>query len=140
MQNWYVYKILFDDGTFYIGYRGTKNQIQNDFLVKYFSSSKIVKQKILDGHKFFGEIIDIFKNQEDAYLFEQNEIKNNFTDNNILNKACYFGKSGFGILNEQAKLKRSNTIKELWKNPEFREKMINSQRNSFTEDRRNNLS
>ena len=84
-KQWYVYKITFSDSTFYIGYRGTSSIIEDDFLIKYFSSSKTVKQRIKSSETYSGEILHIFDNQEDAYDKEQEIIFELFENPLIIN-------------------------------------------------------
>lgn len=132
---WYVYKIVFEDGTFYIGYRSAKHP-KSDFLVKYFSSSSKVKEKISNGIAFSGEIIKEFDNQKEALVFEQEEIFNSFSNTNILNRACRFGVDGFGLLTEDAKKKISESSYNRWQDTEYREKVISAQKSSWTEERK----
>ncbi len=122
MKKYYVYKITFLDGTFYIGYRGTSGTPESDFLVKYFSSSKVVNNKIKDT-QFSGEILYKDLLQEDAYTLEQQIIKQQFDEANCLNKACYFGRKGFGVFSELTKEKLSSQSKSRWNNPKYREHM-----------------
>lgn len=128
---WYVYRIVFSDGCFYIGYRGSKNP-EEDFLVKYFSSSKIVKERIKNGEIFTGEILLKFIDQNEAYETEQLTILEHFTNPLILNRSCYYKRKGFGILTEKAKLKISESSKLKWQDPKYIEKM--NKRKRWTEE------
>lgn len=125
MKNWYVYKILFEDDSFYIGYRGCSSVPENDFLKKYFSSSKIVKEKIKAGVRYEGIIIKEFFDKKEAYTYEQALIRENFNSEKILNRCCYYGREGFGILSETAINKISESSKRSWASEEFRNRMIN---------------
>ena len=107
MKTWYVYKITFSDNKFYIGYRGSVLSPDSDFLIKYFSSSKEVKNKIKNGDTFVGEIISIYTDKETAYNAEQDLIFKERSDYNLLNKFCYKDRKGYGILTESAKQKIS---------------------------------
>jgi hypothetical protein len=135
-KNWYVYKLTFSDSSFYVGYRGTTMLVEHDFLVKYFSSSKVVKAKILNGESYYGEIISKFDCKEAAYYFEQQTINDNFSNSAILNKACYFGRTGFGILSDTAKQRISETTSARWKDPTYRETTIQSQKQAWTDKRK----
>lgn len=123
---WYVYRIEFEDGTFYYGYRGTKKDPNDDFLIKYFSSSKRVTEK-MKHVKYSGEILLIFQEQEVAYNTEQTVIFENFSNPLILNRACYFGRKGFGILSDVVKANMGQRTKERWAaaraDPLYQEKM-----------------
>ena len=136
MKAWYVYKITFGDGAFYIGYRGTRKPALNDLLVKYFTSSKLVKQRIIDGDMPVGEILATFTDQQTASEYEQQMIYELFDDHNILNQSCYFGRSGFGLLNDDARKKISNRSKELWSDPTYRDKMVEKRKSSWTDERK----
>jgi hypothetical protein len=136
MKNWYVYKITFNDESFYIGYRGTKRPVDQDFLVRYFSSSKIVRERIKNGECHRGEILAIFDQQQTSYEFEQQRIYDNFGHPLILNQSCYFGRKGFGILTESARQKISKRSKELWSDPKYREYLTIKRKESWTEDRK----
>lgn len=135
IKNWYVYKINFSDKSFYIGYRGTKKPISDDFLKYYFSSSKVVKSKI-KSVSCTGEILLETHDKELAYMTEQRLIYENINDPLILNQACYYNKVGFGLLSEESLLKISNKSKLNWSNDAFRNKMCESQRLSWTNERK----
>lgn len=82
----YVYKITHrETGEFYIGFRSI-NKVRPEFDLgfKYFTSSKTVKQ--LGFENFNIEIIAEFFKKDDAYLFEQELIKENFKNKKCLNK------------------------------------------------------
>ncbi len=128
---WYVYRIIFSDGCFYIGYRGSKSP-EEDFLIKYFSSSNTVKERIKNGENYTGEILLRFVDQAEAYETEQLTILEHFTNPLILNRSCYYKRKGFGILTQEAKNKISETSKSNWQNPKFIEKM--NKRKRWTEE------
>jgi hypothetical protein len=122
MKTWYVYKITFDDHHFYYGYRSTKLLPCEDFLIKYFSSSKIVKEKIKEC-AYHGSILKTFDNQIDAYNYEQNLIFDELSNPYMLNIRCYKERQGFGILSKMAKQKISETSKQRWSCPEYKERL-----------------
>ena len=66
MKTFYVYQITFVDNTYYIGYRGTSQPALNDLLVKYFTSSKTVKAKLVHCHHT-ATILHENLSKEDAY-------------------------------------------------------------------------
>lgn len=133
MKNWYVYKITFEDGSFYIGYRGCTSLPEDDFLKKYFSSSKIVKERIKGGVYYEGLIIKEFVDKKEAYIYEQSLIRENFNDCKILNQRCYDDREGFGILTENARKKISESLKSLWDSEEFRNRMINAHKKRWND-------
>lgn len=139
MKKWYVYKILFEDSSYYIGYRSCKSSPENDFLITYFSSSKEVKSKISNNIKYSGKILFISECQKESYLKEQQLIFESLSDKFCLNKKCFLN-SKFGIITENMKQKISIKIKERWKDPEYKEKLSNKQAASWTETRKNNHS
>ena len=88
----YVYKLTHKvDESFYIGFRKANNSNASlDLGVKYFSSSKLVKEIGFENFKI--EIIAEFFNENDAYDFEQTQIEENINNPLCLNK--YFIKHG----------------------------------------------
>ena len=134
-KNWYVYKISFSDNSFYIGYRGTMKLVEEDFLVRYFSSSKLVKEKV-KSTSYVGEILLETNDKELAYMTEQRLIYEHINDPLILNQACYYGKIGFGLLTEESLKKISDKSKINWSRENFRIKMKESQRLSWTDERK----
>lgn len=135
MKKYYVYKIQFNDGTYYIGYRGSKKIAKDDFLIKYKSSSKTVKEKI-KYCEFKGEILIQNISKEEAYHLEQKLIFESINDVQCLNKVCYYGRDGFGILTESAKQKISETSRSRWEDNEYRNKLIQKQKGAWTDERK----
>lgn len=135
MKTWYVYRIEFSDGSFYIGYRGTK-QVETDFLVKYFSSSKVVKTRIAQGDKPDGKVLAEFADQESALACEQELIHAHFSDPKILNRSCKFGVKGYGLLTVEAKKKISESSAARWADPEYRAALQRSQSEAWTQERK----
>ena len=132
MKNWYVYRITFSDGSFYFGYRGTAKRPECDFMVKYFTSSKIVKSRLANNEMMCGELIETFDCKETAYAFEQQLIKENFHDQRILNQRYY--ENGFGVISEASRAKISKSSKASWSTN--RDAIISSQRNSWSDERK----
>lgn len=89
----FVYRILFDDGYFYIGYKLMENRRNGEKLPweKYRTSSKITKRKIKEGHGFEAKIVIFFSEPENAPLFETKYLLKVDALNNdrCLNKAIY---------------------------------------------------
>jgi hypothetical protein len=133
MKHWYVYKIIFEDNKFYIGYRGTVKLPEQDFLITYFSSSKEVKNKIEQGILYSGQILSIYKDKEIAYNSEQELIFTEITNPNILNKFCYKDRKGWGLLTEAGKQSISDTNKKRWADPVYKEKMIATHKARWTD-------
>jgi hypothetical protein len=124
MKSFYVYRLMFPDNTYYIGYRGSCQHPSEDLLVKYFTSSKIVKEKIKDTIPVV-EILNSSLSKVDAYTKEQKLISKYITDPDCLNQRCYYNRKGFGILSESAKEKIRKTSKERWADPAYKEKLSN---------------
>lgn len=82
----YVYKCTHKvDKTFYIGSRWKNNDIPLlDIGYSYFTSSKIINRKNISDYDI--EILNEFTEPDDAWIFEQKLIKENFDDPLILNK------------------------------------------------------
>lgn len=82
----YVYKLTHKEtDQFYIGYRCSNKVIaEEDIGYRYHTSSKVIKSIGID--KFDIEIIAMFFKAEDAYEFEQNLIKENFSGPLCLNR------------------------------------------------------
>lgn len=136
MKKFYVYRIEFSNGTFYIGYRGSKKEPEQDLLIHYNTSSKKVKLLIESGDLCTYSIVSSGMSKEDAYNLEQELIYKEFNDDLCLNDACYYGRIGFGIISEEAKQLISNSSTQMWKDAEIREKIIKSQQDSWTDERR----
>lgn len=139
MKNWYTYLITFEDGFFYYGYRGTKKNPTDDFLINYFSSSKLVKEKI-KTEKYKGEILLTSINQQTVYDYEQKLISENIEHPKCLNQTCYFKREGFGVLSENVKTKLGKKSKERWSNPEYRQMMIDKQTAAWDDKRKKEYS
>lgn len=134
---WYVYKIIFDDDSFYIGYRGTKKTINKDFLVKYFTSSPIVRKKLKDGVSYTHQILFESFNKIDAYNEEQRLIHENFFDIHILNKMSFYNKNGCGgDLKPEVRKKMSQKCKERWLEEDFRKKMSQKGKEAWKDEDR----
>jgi hypothetical protein len=124
MKQFYVYIITFQNGEFYIGYRGSKYEPENDLCIRYFTSSKIVKPRIKIGEKCSYKIIDRNLDKVTAYILEQKAISEKLNEAKCLNRACYYGRAGFGLISEDAKKVISKASKERWNNPEYRKRLI----------------
>lgn len=121
----YVYKLIHKEtNKFYFGSRWA-NCLPADLDLgkKYFTSSKEIK---INFHEYNYEIIKQFDNKQEAFIFEQNLIKNNWNNPLLLNKGC-FGINGKMILNvtsshksEIHKQKLSEAAKK--RSPEWKEK------------------
>jgi hypothetical protein len=140
MKRYYVYKITFTDESYYIGYRGSSQAPEQDFLKKYFSSSKVVRSRIENSESYKGEILYRDMDQKAAYESEQKLIYENFNDKKILNRACYYGRDGFGIISESAKKILSKKTKDRWQDPEYRSRLSDSQSKAWSEERKKNQS
>lgn len=81
----YVYILTHKEtGQFYIGYRyANKSPSSEDLGKSYFTSSNLVKPKFFE---FDISIVAEFFNKEDAYFFEQQLIKESWTNPLILNR------------------------------------------------------
>lgn len=123
MKKFYVYKVIFEDGRYYIGYRGSTRSPEYDLLQKYMTSSKKVKRLLEEGNVASPQILRSEMDQKTAYELEQHTIFQCFNDPLCLNDACYYGRSGFGVLSETAKAKISEYNKMRWQDPSFREMM-----------------
>ena len=134
MKYWYTYKITFADGKFYIGYRGSIKLPSEDFLIKYFSSSKQVKNKIQNGDLFAGAILKEYTDKATAYTDEQDMIFIEINNPNILNKFCYKDRKGWGLLTESGKQSISKTNKERWADPLYKDKMIATHKARWTDE------
>lgn len=136
MKRYYVYKITFADESYYIGYRGSSQAANDDFLKKYYSSSKVVRQRIDNGEPYSGEILAEGMTQEVAYNLEQKTIYENFTDEKILNRVCHYGREGFGILSDAAKTVLSEKTLRRWQDPEYKKMLAEKQSKAWTKERR----
>jgi hypothetical protein len=116
----YVYKLENLDGEFYYGVRWDyEGEPENDLLKEYFSSSVTVKKMISENgiNYFKGTILKLFETKEQALDYEYTLIKESINNDKCLNRAM--GKCT--IWNDELKKKVSESVKELWKNPEFRQ-------------------
>ena len=136
MKHWYVYKIVFSDNKFYIGYRGSKQLPEEDFLIKYFSSSKEVKRKIEHRTSYVGMILEVHPDKECAYNKEQELIYEEIDNPDILNKFCYKDRKGWGLLTESGKQSISLSSKKRWEDPEYRTRLAETHRNRWTDELR----
>lgn len=132
MKSYYVYKIQFDDHSYYIGYRGSKYPANQDFLIKYFSSSKVVNNKIKHVG-FTGEILQENLEKEIAYEIEQKLINHCISDPQCLNKVSYYMRKGFGCISESAREKIKQSSAERWQDPEYRKKLSESHKKRWQE-------
>lgn len=134
MKKFYVYRLVFEDGRFYIGYRGSKLEPESDLLVKYNTSSKIVKSLLEIATPCNYEILFRGLDKETAYEKEQEIIKEYINEEKCLNQVCYYGRDGFGIMSEDAKKKMSKKIKERWDDPEYKKKMSEIHKKRWAEN------
>lgn len=119
----YVYVIVGKKKEFYFGVRWCYDgEPQEDLWIKYFTSSSTIKQLIHNnGVDYFKpKVIKLFETKEDALYHEYRLIKNGINSKNCLNKAM--GKCA--IWDDDLKKQVSNSMKKVWENPEFREKII----------------
>jgi len=131
-KQYYVYKISFSDLSYYIGYRGSCQDASADFLIKYFSSSKVVKQKITES-SFSGELLHTGLDQKTAYEMEQSLIHIHINDPMCLNKVCYFGRTGFGIMSDETKANISKEVTARWQNSEYKARVAETHRRRWAE-------
>jgi hypothetical protein len=96
----YVYKVKFKDtGKFYIGSRYSNIRSgtppEQDFMVKYFTSSKIVKPKIksYDRELIEGDIVFKSSDPNELYSIEHGLINNHWGDPLLLNENNRYGAS-----------------------------------------------
>jgi len=134
MKKFYVYELVFNDGRFYIGYRGSKLQPEDDLLVKYFTSSKVVKMMLESKVSCTYRIIQRDMTQEDAYELEQQLIYHRFHDKDCLNEACYYGRDGFGVLSPTAKTKISQSSKLRWEDPDYRLRLSETHKKRWSDE------
>jgi len=89
----YVYKLIHkDSGQFYIGARwANKVPAHEDLGVYYFTSSKIVKDNF---SSYIIEFIKEFETKSEAYLFEQSQIRENWSDTHLLNQRITLKENG----------------------------------------------
>jgi hypothetical protein len=139
MSTFYVYQINFSNGNFYVGYRGTNLEPEKDLLIRYKTSSKVVK-KLLKENILSVTYHILYRNlsKEEAYDIEQEIIFRYFNSPYCLNQRCYHGKEKFGIITEEAKKTISEKSKKMWSDENFREKMIVKQKESWTVERKEN--
>jgi len=137
---YYVYKITEKDtGKFYIGARGSKKEPLLDLGIKYFSSSKNLKSMIFErgSENFIFEIIkNSYNSWEEAYEDEQLLIFNNWENPLKINKACYYMKKDFGIISNDSKKIISEKSLDMWRDKEKAANIIEKQKGSWTEERR----
>jgi len=134
MKKFYVYRIVFEDKRFYIGYRGSKLDPESDLLVKYNTSSKIVKSLLEIMIPCNYEILFRGLDKETAYEKEQEIIKEYINEEKCLNQVCYYGRDGFGLMSEDAKKKISKKSKERWDDPEYKKKMSQIHKKRWAEN------
>ena len=132
---YYIYKITFPDLSYYIGYRGSCQEASDDFLVKYFSSSKVVRKKITES-EYSGEILRSALDQKTAYNLEQELIHEHINDPLCLNKVCYYGREGFGLLTASAKEKIRLTMLSKWKDETFKAKVAQTHKDWWTDEKK----
>lgn len=96
----YVYKITINHtGQFYFGFRkANKAEPENDFLVKYFSCSSIIRNtiKCQGVESIKGEIIFKSFDPDEAYWYEQKVIADHFDDPLNINFQYVKPNKGFG--------------------------------------------
>lgn len=137
MKHYYTYTIThLPSKMFYIGARSSNKPPEQDLGVRYFSSSKTLKVLIeKEGIKsFIFEVNEMYNNWSEAYHAEQKLISDKWDSKLKLNKSCYFGKKDFGVISDDAKKKISISSKKMWE--KNKDKMIESQKNSWTPERR----
>lgn len=89
----YVYLCIHKNtGHFYIGYREANKLPAELDLPIYKTSSKTVKSNFSE---FDWHIVAEFFDADSAYNFEQQLINENWGDELLLNKSCFFGKEKF---------------------------------------------
>jgi hypothetical protein len=141
MKHYYTYRIdHIPTGNFYHGARASKTDPKLDLGIKYFSSSKIVKSLLASGSisDFKFTVISEYCSWEEAYLAEQALIFKNWSSTHRLNKTCYFGKKNFAVISDDTKAKISSKSKEMWLI--HRDKIVNSQKDSWNDSRREKYS
>ena len=125
-------------GKFYVGVRYSmrrKNASPEDDLGKtYFTNSKKVKPIF---HEFDWQILAQFISKEDALAFEEQIITEHWKNPMLLNKnngGKKFHRPDVYIRKPKkiVKLGRSETMKELWKNSDFRKNQIDKRRKTHT--------
>ncbi len=119
MSKPYVYKIIGENDEIYYGVRWDYiGEPVNDLWIKYFTSSLTVNVMIeKNGVKYFKPyILKIFENEKEALDYEYNLIKENLNNPLLLNKAI--GKCT--IWNDILKKQVSKSVKELWKNEDYK--------------------
>src|SRR3989304_2364230 len=93
----YVYRLDHPvTGEFYIGYRSAnKTPSSEDLGILYFTSSKEASRRF---NEFTITIIAEFFKKEDAYIFEQQLIHENWSNLLKLNKRCFHGSNNFFVV------------------------------------------
>ena len=129
----YCYKITHKTtGQFYIGSRCNKSakHYSEDFGIKYFTSSKEVKELGFENFKI--DWIEEFPTKELAYDWEQMMIHVNLKDPLCLNKFSTFKNKKFSYSgkthSEESRLKISNKAKNRIVSKETRNKMSNTRK------------
>lgn len=109
---YYVYKLVHIlNGSFYFGSRKSSHiDPYLDLGIKYFSSSKLVKE--IRFTSFYFCVLETFDNFETCYWAEQNYIKTHITDNLCLNKSFYDKESGDRIFSMCGKKQTIDHIKK----------------------------
>lgn len=102
----YVYKITIKEtNQFYFGYRkANKLAPKDDFLKKYFSSSKIIRSEITENglDSIQGEILFESSDYKESYWYEQSLIEKHFGDPLLLNQHYQKTTKGFKMFSPTA--------------------------------------
>lgn len=118
----YVYRLVHKEtGKYYFGYRSKNVKLglsaEQDLGIRYFTSSKLIRKSFEEYHY---EIVAIFFNEEDAYDFEQDLIRDNWGDPMLLNKH-YHGKDKTRWRNTGHSEETKEKMRGLKRSPEFSE-------------------
>lgn len=135
MKLFYVYQITFEDNSYYIGYRGSCQAPLQDILIKYFTSSKVVKEKLKVCDHSVTILLENLS-QSEGYYKEQELISHSINDPLCLNQRCFYDRKGFGVLAESAKEKMRISVKERWKDPEYKKRLSEVHKNRWTEEQK----
>lgn len=117
MKHTYVYKITEkSSGRYYIGYRTcpADRKPLDDLGTIYFTSGSFKESFKKFPDQFDKEILEVFNNKIDGYLYEQTVIKSNFKSRNCVNKMV-----------DEKSLKDSSKVRL---SPEFNQEIINLSR------------
>lgn len=124
IKHFYVYYIKFNNGDFYIGYRGSKLEPEHDLLVKYNTSSKVVKPRLESGELCSYDILSRGMDKVTAYKLEQKIISEELNKPGCLNRISYYGREGFGLISNETKKIISQTSKQRWEDPEYYARLV----------------